>query len=70
MCESAGIEYRKFHHIRHTVASLLIDADVSPKDVQYQLGHHSAQFTLDLYAKKVEKKEAVTACLDTVVSNG
>ena len=64
MLNDTEIEYRKFHHIRHTVASLLIDAGLPPTAVQHQLGHHSAQFTLDVYAKRVKRKESITSVFD------
>lgn len=63
--ERAGIEYHKFYHIRHSFASLMIDAGVNPIAVQHTLGHHSATFTLDVYTRRIQKKEAVTACLDS-----
>ena len=38
-----------FHRLRHTYASLLIDADVHPKALQVRLGHASAAETMDTY---------------------
>ena len=69
MLEEAGIPYRKFHNIRHTVASLLIDAGVNPRAVQHQLGHHSSKFTMDIYTKRIKKKESITNVLDSAVFN-
>ncbi len=59
------IPYIKFHHTRHTVASLLVAAGLPPKDVQHQLGHSSITMTMDLYAHYIQKEEAVTGVLDT-----
>jgi hypothetical protein len=39
----------RFHDLRHTCASLLLAAGVSIKEVHAQLGHASAQVTLDVY---------------------
>ena len=38
------------HSLRHTTASLLINADVSPKVISEQLGHASTAITQDLYS--------------------
>ena len=45
----AGLRRIRFHDLRHTCASLLLAAGVSIKEVQAQLGHASAQVTLDVY---------------------
>jgi integrase len=47
-------------------ACQLIDRGVTPTEVQHQLGHHSAAFTLDVYSKRIKKVEAVTSVLDSV----
>jgi integrase len=44
--DKAGLRYRKPHVLRHTYASLLIQAGEPITYVQGQLGHHSAAFTL------------------------
>lgn len=38
------------HDMRHTHASLLLQAGVNPKVVSERLGHSSVAFTLDTYA--------------------
>jgi integrase len=40
----------KAHALRHTAASLAINAGANPKVVQRMLGHASAAITLDVYA--------------------
>ena len=40
----------RFHDLRHTSASLMLAAEVGIKHVQAQLGHASAQVTLDVYS--------------------
>jgi len=49
MLRRAGLRYREPHTLRHTYASVLIEAGESLKYVQEQLGHHSAAFTLAAY---------------------
>jgi len=46
----AGLRQIRFHDLRHTCASLLLAAGVGIKQVQAQLGHASAQVTLDVYS--------------------
>ena len=51
----AGLRYRKPHTLRHTFASLLIEAGESLKYVQEQLGHHSPAFTLAVYGHHIPR---------------
>ncbi len=48
--ERADLRYRKPHTLRHTYASLLIQAGEPLTYVQRQLGHHSPEFTMGVYA--------------------
>ena len=45
----AGLRKIRFHDLRHTFASLLIDQGENIKFIQSQLGHASIQTTLDRY---------------------
>jgi integrase len=45
----AGLRRIRFHDLRHTFATLLIDQGESPKYIQAQLGHASIQVTMDRY---------------------
>ena len=47
--ERAGLRKIRFHDLRHTFASLLIDQGENIKFIQSQLGHASIQTTLDRY---------------------
>ncbi len=47
--ESSGLRHVRFHDLRHTYASHLIDLDVHAKYIQEQLGHSSIQVTMDIY---------------------
>lgn len=40
----------RFHDLRYTVATLLLEEGVNPKDVQALLGHRSITVTLDIYS--------------------
>nr|WP_194104056.1 site-specific integrase [Streptococcus pyogenes] len=60
-CKEAGIERFTFHAFRHTHASLLLNAGISYKELQYRLGHANISMTLDTYGhlSKDKEKEAV-----------
>jgi integrase len=49
VCLRAGLRLRTPHELRHTYATLLLMAHVSPAYVQKQLGHHSITMTVDTY---------------------
>ncbi len=58
----AGIPRCRFHLLRHTNASLRIEAGQNIKYIQSQLGHSSIQITMDTYGhlmKPVNNEEAV-----------
>lgn len=46
----AGIRRMRFHDLRHTYASLIIEQGENIKYIQTQLGHSSPTITLDVYA--------------------
>ncbi|MGX7777262.1 tyrosine-type recombinase/integrase [Streptococcus pluranimalium] len=50
-----------FHAFRHSHASLMINAGMQPKELQYRLGHSNISTTLDVYShlSKDKEKEAV-----------
>ncbi|HES2155236.1 TPA: tyrosine-type recombinase/integrase [Streptococcus pyogenes] len=60
-CKEAGIERFTFHAFRHAHASLLLNAGISYKELQYRLGHANISMTLDTYGhlSKDKEKEAV-----------
>jgi len=45
----AGVKGIRFHDLRHTYASLLIDRGEHPKYIQVQMGHSSINVTMDTY---------------------
>jgi integrase len=48
--KKAGVDRIRFHDLRHTYASLLIEQGENIKYIQNQLGHSSPSVTLDVYA--------------------
>ena len=53
-----GLPTIRFHDLRHTFASLLIQQGAHPKYVSEQLGHASSQITLDRYSHLFETSYA------------
>ncbi len=45
----AGLRKIRFHDLRHTYASLLIERGEHPKYIQTQMGHSSINITMDVY---------------------
>jgi integrase len=50
---SAGVPSIRFHDLRHTHASLALQAGVPAKVVSERLGHATVAFTLDVYSHVV-----------------
>lgn len=61
-CAEIGILRFTFHAFRHTHASLLLNAGISYKELQYRLGHATLAMTMDIYGhlSKDKEKEAVS----------
>lgn len=55
LLQKAGLERKRFHDLRHTVASLLINANENPKVIQQLLGHSTISTTLDIYAHVMDQ---------------
>lgn len=55
-----GIREVRFHDLRHTFASLLLESGESPKIIQELLGHSTITTTMDIYAH-VTKKSKINA---------
>ncbi|WP_292575846.1 site-specific integrase [Mesorhizobium sp.] len=54
---NAGVKAFGFHCLRHFHASMLIDSDANPKEIQTELGHSSIQMTYDLYGHLLKSKD-------------
>jgi integrase len=67
--EKAGLRRIRFHDLRHTCASLLINKGVSPKYIQQQLRHDSIQTTFDRYGHLFpETSDEAARILDDAIS--
>ncbi|MDU7245127.1 MAG: tyrosine-type recombinase/integrase [Clostridia bacterium] len=57
ICRKNHIQPIRIHDIRHTHCTLLMEAGMSPKDVQDRLGHQSIEMTLNVYAHVTAKRQ-------------
>jgi integrase len=66
--KSAGLRQIRFHDLRHTTATLLLDQGVHPKIVSEMLGHSSIGITLDLYSHATPTmQETAISALDRLL---
>lgn len=49
MVNNSGLPYIRFHDLRHTHATLLLQQGVHPKVVSERLGHSTISITMDIY---------------------
>lgn len=60
--KEAGCPCIRFHDLRHTYASLLIEQGENIKYIQTQLGHASPSITLNVYAHLLKDRNPESAC--------
>jgi integrase len=64
----AGLENVRFHDLRHTFASLMLQRGVAPKVISEALGHASVAFTMDTYSHILPgMQEDAMAMLDEIL---
>lgn len=67
----AGIGHVRFHDLRHTFASLALQAGAKPKVISEALGHASVAFTMDVYSHIIKgMQEEAMALLNEVMPEG
>jgi len=67
--KSAELPKIRFHDLRHTTASLLLEKNLNPKFVSELLGHSSVNLTLNTYSHIINPMNRVTAdTMDEIVS--
>ncbi|KKF91802.1 site-specific integrase [Lactococcus petauri] len=59
--KKASVPNIGFHGFRHTHASLLMNNDVNPKEIQHRLGHSDYGVTMNTYSHLAKHKEKDTA---------
>jgi integrase len=64
----AGIPWCRFHDLRHTCATLLLQQGVHAKVVSELLGHSSIGMTLDVYSHVIpDMQQHAVSAMDTVL---
>lgn len=59
----------RFHDLRHTHATLLLEAGINMKAVSHRLGHSTVNMTLDTYSHLTPKMEAgITEALENMLT--
>jgi integrase len=62
---AAELRHVRIHDLRHTYASLMIEAGKELHYIQQQLGHHSPAFTLSVYGHLLPRdRRGEVNCLD------
>jgi len=59
--KSHNLKHIRFHDLRHTCATAMLEAGIDPKTVQSRLGHANISITMDVYGhctKAMDKKAA------------
>ncbi len=54
----------RFHDLRHSYATWLVDDGVPPNMVQRVMGHERATTTLDLYTRRTDNSDRILRALD------
>lgn len=63
-----GLPRIRFHDLRHTAATLMLQEGIHPKVVQERLGHSSISLTLDVYSHVIPSmQEEVAEKLDSLL---
>ena len=62
LLERAGIDTDvRFHDLRHTFTTVMLQNGVDPKTLSTMLGHYSAAFTLDVYSHVTDQMQEQAA---------
>ncbi|HEY8657329.1 MAG TPA: tyrosine-type recombinase/integrase [Candidatus Limnocylindria bacterium] len=64
----AGLPRIRFHDLRHTAATLLLEAGLHPRVVAERLGHASPSLVMNVYGHVTERMQGeATAALDRIL---
>jgi integrase len=60
----------RFHDLRHSYATWLVDDGVPPNMVQRVMGHERSSTTLDLYTRRTDNSVRILQALDDQADDG
>ena len=68
----AGLPRIRFHDLRHTFATLMLEQGADIKTVSYMLGHSDVRFTMNRYMHVTEalQKSAAAAMSEIIQTHG
>ena len=65
----AGLPDIRFHDLRHTAASLMLQQGIHPKVVQERLGHSKINIPLDIYSHVLPSlQDEAAAKMDSLIA--
>lgn len=68
--KTAGLNHIRFHDLRHTFATLLLEKGENAKTIQELLGHKDIGTTLNTYAQVTQKMKAASAArMEGIMAN-
>lgn len=70
LLKKAGLPDIRFHDLRHSYATMLLDLDVPLKVISKILGHSSINITADIYCDVLEKKKQPADVVQNTFFNG
>jgi integrase len=71
LLEESGLRTIRFHDLRHTHATFLIQSGINIKAISARLGHSTAKMTLDVYSHLTQPmEEGITATLQELALTG
>ena len=66
-----GLPEIRFHELRHTAGSLLLESGMNPKQIQEYMGHEDVQTTLETYTHlTIEGKAESAKVMGSLLSMG
>lgn len=69
LCQEAGLPRIRFHDLRHTSASILLNHKVPMIVVSRRLGHYKVSFTMDTYGHMIpEMQEEAAILIDNLIT--
>jgi integrase len=72
LLDTAGAPHIRLHDVRHTYATLSLDAGVEPKIVSDRIGHANMAYTLQIYTHRStgRDREAAKRVADLIFGDG